>query len=130
MPERTEVLLFGPLKPKIVTGLESGFTVHKLVEAKDREAFLAGIAPRVRGIASSVSAMKISGDFIGRLPKLEILATFGVGYDHVDTTWAAAHGVTVTNTPDVLTEEVADTALGLLFCTVKEFPQAERYLRA
>jgi len=44
--------------------------------------------------------------------------------------WAAAHGITVTNTPDVLTEEVADTALGLLLCTVREFPQAERYLRA
>ena len=65
-----------------------------------------------------------------RLPRLEIVASFGVGYDHVDTNWAGAHGVTVTNTPDVLTEEVADTALGLLLCTVREFPQAERYLRA
>ena len=64
------------------------------------------------------------------LPKLEIVATFGVGYDHIDAAWAAEHGVTVTNTPEVLTEEVADTALGLLLCTVREFPQAERYLRA
>ena len=55
---------------------------------------------------------------------------FGVGYDHIDAAWAGAHGITVTNTPDVLTEEVADTALGLLLCTVREFPQAERYLRA
>src|SRR5439155_485275 len=52
------------------------------------------------------------------------------GYDHVDVPWAAAHGITVTNTPEVLTEEVADTALGLLLCTVREFPQAERFLRA
>ena len=64
------------------------------------------------------------------LPRLEIVSTFGVGYDHIDVAWAGAHGVTVTNTPDVLTEEVADTALGLLLCTVREFPQAERYLRA
>ncbi len=64
------------------------------------------------------------------MPKLEIVSTFGVGYDHIDVKWAAAHGVTVTNTPQVLTEEVADTALGLLLCTVREFPQAERYLRA
>ena len=130
MPERTEVLLFGPPKPLIVKGLESGFTVHKLAEAKNRDDFIAGIAPRVRGIASSVSSMKIDGDFMGCFPRLEILSTFGVGYDHVDVTWAAAHGITVTNTPDVLTEEVADTALGLLLSTVKEFPQAERYLRA
>src|SRR5262245_21429747 len=109
MPARTEVLLFGPLKPLIVKGLESGFTVHKLAEAKDRAAFLADIGPRVRGIASSVSSMKIDGDFMKRFPKLEILATFGVGYDHVDVTWAAANSVTVTNTPEVLTEEVADT---------------------
>jgi lactate dehydrogenase-like 2-hydroxyacid dehydrogenase len=130
MPERTEVLLFGPLKPRIVTGLESGFTVHKLAEAQDRETFLADVAPRVRGIASTLSSIRIDGDFMGRFPKLEILSTFGVGYDHVDVTWAAAHGVTVTNTPEVLTEEVADTALGLLLDTVREFSQAERYLRA
>src|SRR5262249_7280888 len=59
-----------------------------------------------------------------------IVSTFAVGYDHIDAKWAGEHGVTVTNTPDVLTEEVADTALGLLLCTVREFPQAERYLRA
>jgi len=65
-----------------------------------------------------------------RFPRLEIVSSFGVGYDHVDAKWAGAHGVLVTNTPDVLNEEVADTALGLLLCTVREFPQAERYLRA
>ncbi len=65
-----------------------------------------------------------------RFPKLEIVSSFGVGYDHVDAKWAGAHGILVTNTPDVLNEEVADTALGLLLCTVREFPQAERYLRA
>src|SRR5262249_23859409 len=52
------------------------------------------------------------------------------GYDHVDVPWAVEHKVVVTNTPEVLTEEVADTALGLLLCAVREFPQAERYLRA
>jgi lactate dehydrogenase-like 2-hydroxyacid dehydrogenase len=67
---------------------------------------------------------------MARLPKLEIVSTFAVGYDHVDAKWAGEHGVVVTNTPGVLTEEVADTALGLLLCTVREFPQAERFLRA
>ena len=63
-------------------------------------------------------------------PNLEIVSTFGVGYSHVDVAWAGAHNVTVTNTPDVLTEEVADTAMGLLLSTVRELPQAERHLRA
>ena len=67
---------------------------------------------------------------MSKLPKLEIVSTFAVGYDHIDVKWAAEHGVTVTNTPKVLTEEVADTALGLILCTVREFSQAERYLRA
>ncbi len=61
---------------------------------------------------------------MAKMPRLEIVSTFGVGYDHVEVAWAAAHGVTVTNTPDVLNEEVADTALGLLLCTVRELPQA------
>jgi lactate dehydrogenase-like 2-hydroxyacid dehydrogenase len=84
----------------------------------------------LRAIASSVSNETVGGDLMAKLPKLEIVSTFGVGYDHIDVAWAAAHGVVVTNTPQVLTEEVADTALGLLLCTVREFPQAERYLRA
>jgi lactate dehydrogenase-like 2-hydroxyacid dehydrogenase len=58
------------------------------------------------------------------------VASFGVGYDHIDAKWAGEHGIVVTNTPDVLNEEVADTALGLLLATVRELPQSERYLRA
>ncbi len=127
--DKTEVLLIGPPKPTIVNGL-APFTVHRLGGANDREALLRDIAPRVRAIASSVTSEKIDGALMGKLPRLEILATFGVGYDHVDIKWAVENGVTVTNTPQVLTEEVADTALGLLLCTVREFPQAERYLRA
>ncbi len=127
--DKTEVLLIGPPKPTIVNGL-APFTVHRLDGANDREALLRDVAPRVRAIASSVTSEKIDGALMGKLPRLEILATFGVGYDHVDIKWAVENGVTVTNTPQVLTEEVADTALGLLLCTVREFPQAERYLRA
>src|SRR5215470_10682527 len=127
--DRAELLLIGPPKPTIVNGL-APFTVHRLGEAKDRDALLKEVGGRVRGIASSVTAERIDGALMAKLPKLEIVSTFGVGYDHIDIQWAASHGVTVTNTPQVLTEEVADTALGLLLCTVREFPQAERYLRA
>src|SRR5512144_1533749 len=128
--EKAHVLLIGPSKPVIVNGLASAFNLIKFSDAKDRDKFFADTAPNVRGIAVSGTEERVNGAFMQRFPRLEIVASFGVGYDHVDTRWAGAHGVTVTNTPDVLTEEVADTALGLLLCTVREFPQAERYLRA
>lgn len=127
--DKREVLLLGPLKPVVVKGLESVCTVHKTDEAKDRDAFFAAHAG-VRAIACSATTESIPGSFLERFPKLQIVASFGVGYDHMDVKWAAAHGVVLTNTPAVLTEEVADTALGLLLCTVREFPQAERFLRA
>ncbi len=83
-------------------------------------------AARVRGIAA---AARVDAAFIDALPKLEIVANFGVGYDAVDAPHAGKVGVMVTNTPDVLTEEVADTAVALLLNTVREFYRAEEYLR-
>jgi lactate dehydrogenase-like 2-hydroxyacid dehydrogenase len=127
---KPDVLLIGPAKPVFLKGLEPAFTVHRLNEAKDRDALIATIADRVRAFAVTYSNQKVSPELMARFPKLELVATFGVGYDHINANWAAAHGIIVTHTPDVLNEEVADTALGLLLCTVREFPQAERYLRA
>ena len=127
--DKPEILLIGPLKPVVVKGLDAICTVHKIAAAQDRDAFIAAHS-HVRAIACSDTACKIPGDLMARFPSLEIVSSFGVGYDHMDVKWAAAHNVVLTNTPDVLTEEVADTALGLLLCTVREFPQAERYLRA
>jgi lactate dehydrogenase-like 2-hydroxyacid dehydrogenase len=128
--ETPDILLVGNTKPVIVGGLEPISTLHRLIEAPDPERFLAEIAPRVRGIAVAYTANKIDGAFMERFPKLEIVSSFGVGYDHIDAAWAGRHGIVVTNTPGVLDEEVADTALGLLLCTVRELPQAERHLRA
>jgi lactate dehydrogenase-like 2-hydroxyacid dehydrogenase len=128
--DKPDVLLVGNKKPVIVKGLEGKVTLHALIDAADKEAFLKSIADKVRAIAVAYTADKIDGAFMQRFPKLELIASFGVGYDHVDAKWAGAHGITVTNTPEVLNEEVADTALGLLLCTVREFPQAERYVRA
>ena len=128
--EKTDVLLIGPPKPVIVNGLAGPFNLIKVSDAKDPEKLFAETAPRVRAIAVSGTEQRVNGAFMTRFPKLEIVSSFGVGYDHVDAGWAGKHGITVTNTPDVLTEEVADTALGLLLCTVREFPQAERYVRA
>ena len=128
--EKPDVLLIGAKKPVLVKGLEPKVTLHYLADAKDQDAFLKSIADKVRAIAIAYTANKLDAAFMQKLPKLEQISSFGVGYDHIDAKWAGEHGIVVTNTPEVLNEEVADTALGLLLCTVREFPQAERYLRA
>ena len=74
--------------------------------------------------------MRADAKTLARFPKLEIVAAFGVGYDHVDAAYARDHNIIVTNTPDVLTEEVADIAMGLLIATLREFVKADRYLRS
>jgi lactate dehydrogenase-like 2-hydroxyacid dehydrogenase len=80
----------------------------------------------VRGVASFAG---FNATLIDGLPKLEIIALFGVGYDMVSAAYAGTRHVMVTNTPDVLTEEVADTAVGLLINTIRELPRAETWLR-
>ena len=131
MAEKPTVLMIGPARPVIAKGLAPVFELVGLPqEGERRERFFSETAPDLRAIAVSITSRRIDGALMQRLPRLEIVSTFGVGYDHIDARWAAAHGITVTNTPDVLTEEVADTALGLLLCTVRELPQAERHLRA
>jgi lactate dehydrogenase-like 2-hydroxyacid dehydrogenase len=126
--ERPDVLLIGPPRPVIATGL-ANFTVHKLADATNRDAFLDTVA-HARAMAVSAPVQRIDEALFARLPELQVIASFGVGYDHIDAAAAAKRGIVVTHTPDVLTEEVADTTLGLLLCTVRELPQAERYVRA
>ena len=67
---------------------------------------------------------------LAQFPKLEIVSSFGVGYDHIDANYAREQNIMVTNTPDVPTEEVADIAMGLLIATLREFVKADRYLRS
>jgi len=126
--DRPEILLIGPVRPVIAKGF-GNFIVHSLPAANDRDAFFASIA-HVRALAVSAPVEPVNDALFARLPKLQIVASFGVGYDHIDATAAARRGIVVTHTPDVLTEEVADTAIGLLLCTVRELPQAERHVRA
>jgi len=96
------------------------------IERADPSLVTAEMREAVRGIASFGG---INAAMIDALPNLEIIANFGVGYDSVDANHAAKHGVMVTNTPDVLTEEVADTTIGLLINTVRELYSAEKWLR-
>lgn len=125
--DKPEILVTGTLFAMVMEQLQAAFTVHHLPEAKPED-FLARVGGSIRGIATG-GHMKIDGPFMSRFPKLEIVSNFGVGYEAVDAAWAGSHGIVVTNTPDVLTEEVADTALGLLLMTARNLSQAERYLR-
>ncbi len=125
----THVLMPGPMARTIVEQLDANFTLHKLWEAEDPDRLIADNAERIEAIATG-GHRSVDGPFMQRFPNLKIVANFGVGYDTVDAAWAGQHGIYVSNTPDVLTEEVADTALGLLLMTVRQLSESERYLRA
>jgi hydroxypyruvate reductase len=109
--------------------LQSEFTAHLMADAPDRAAFLKQHAPNVRGLAT-FGPMAVDGKLMDALPKLEIIANFGVGVDAINLEDARKRRLIVTNTPDVLNETVADTALALILNTVRRFPQSEQYLRA
>jgi lactate dehydrogenase-like 2-hydroxyacid dehydrogenase len=120
-------VLIGPLRQVLAQGF-ADFVVHELGDAADQNRFPA--LAHIRAMAVSAPVRSIDDALLAALPKLQIISSFGVGYDHIDANAAAKRGIVVTHTPDVLTEEVADTAMGLLLNTVRELPQAERYLRA
>ena len=128
--EKPDVLMVGARKPVMMKGFEGKVNLHHWLELKDKDAFVKESGGKIRAIAIAYTANKVDENFLKQFPKLEQVSSFGVGYDHIDAKWAGAQGITVTNTPDVLNEEVADTAIGLLLCTVREFPQSERFLRA
>jgi lactate dehydrogenase-like 2-hydroxyacid dehydrogenase len=109
--------------------LQSEFTAHLLSEAPDRNAFLKQHAGTVRGLAT-FGPMAVDGKLMDALPKLEIISNFGVGVDAINLDDAKKRRIIVTNTPDVLNECVADTAIALVLNTLRKFPQSERHLRA
>jgi lactate dehydrogenase-like 2-hydroxyacid dehydrogenase len=108
--------------------LQSEFASHLLSEAPDRNTFLKQHAPAVRGLAT-FGPMPVDGKLMDALPKLEIISNFGVGVDAINLGDAKKRRIIVTNTPDVLNDCVADTALALVMNTVRRFPQSEQYLR-
>ncbi|CAN7343675.1 2-hydroxyacid dehydrogenase [Pararhizobium sp. LjRoot238] len=126
MPQgRPRILVPGRMSKRVLDRLPDHFE-PVFVPAADPALVTADMASSVLGIAAQG---KIPADFMDAFPNLEIVANFGVGYDGVDAGHAAKRGVVVTNTPDVLTEEVADTAIGLLINTVRQLPAAEQWLR-
>ena len=122
------VLLPENINPPTRRKLEAMYETHFLQEAADRDQLLADIGGNVRALARG-NHIQIGRPLIERLENLEIIATFGVGYDGIDLDCARARGIVVTNTPDVLNEEVADYAIGLLIMTLRDLIKAEHYLR-
>jgi lactate dehydrogenase-like 2-hydroxyacid dehydrogenase len=120
-----EILQTHKLLASCEAGLAERFTVHKLHEAAEPATFLAEVGPRIRAIAGGA----VSADLIARLPALEVIANFGVGYDSIDTAAARAANVRVTNTPNVLNDAVAELTIGLMVALARRIPQADQFVR-
>ena len=123
-----EVLAVARLSPLLATQLAAAYKVHDRLHETDAAAF-AAVAPRIRGIAASGES-KVSAALIAQLPALEIISVMGVGYDGIDVAAAKARGIQVTHTPNVLNDDVADLAIGLMLCAARQLPAADRYVRA
>ncbi|MHB1109297.1 MAG: 2-hydroxyacid dehydrogenase [Devosia sp.] len=120
-----EILQTHKLLASCEQALAERYAVHKLHEAPDRDALIADLAQRVRGIAGG----NVDAALMDRLPKLEIIANFGVGYDSIDTRAARARNVRVTNTPNVLNDAMAEITMGLMIALARRIPQADQFVR-
>ncbi len=126
--DRIPILSMGEMMPAVDRRLEERFLVHRS-SARPIPEILAGHGHAIRAIATR-GRERTDAAVIAALPRLEIIANFGVGYDSIDVAAARARGILVTNTPRVLDDEVADFTVGLLLATIRQLPQADRYLRA
>jgi len=121
------VLSVAKLSPLFASQLDAAFAVHDRLHQTDPAAFAAA-APEIRAIAASGES-KVGAELIAQLPKLEIISVMGVGYDGIDVAAAKARGAVVTHTPNVLNDDVADLAIGLMLSAARQLPAADRYVR-
>lgn len=127
--QRPELLMTGPYQPWDDAWLSSGCDVRRLWEAADRAAFLAEQGAGVRAIATR-GDLGANAELIAALPKLEIIACYGVGTDAIDLAAARERGIRVTNTPDVLTGDVADLGVGLALAMLRRIGAGDAYVRS
>jgi len=120
-----EILQTGPLLASCEKALAERYTVHKLHEQADPSAWLKENGARIRAHAGS----GVQADLMDALPNLEIIASFGVGYDNIDTRAAKARNIRVTNTPDVLNDAVAELTIGLMISLARRIPQSDQFVR-
>jgi len=120
-----EILQTHKLLDSCEKALAERFTVHKLHEATDKDALISKAAGSVRAIAGG----NVNAELMDKLPKLEIIANFGVGYDTIDTKAAKERNIRVTNTPNVLNDAVAELTLGLMIALARRIPQGDQFVR-
>lgn len=106
--------------------IDERYDVHRLYEAADPAALLAEVGPEIRAIAGG----NVDAALMDKLPNLEIIANFGVGYDSIDTEAARARNIRVTNTPNVLNDAMAEITIGLMVALARRIPQTDRFVRA
>lgn len=124
-----EILMMGAYPQWDMDDLESRYQVHKVWQAEDHESFIATHAEGVRAIATR-GELGASADLMKKLPKLEIVSCYGVGTDAIDLTHAKTNGIRITNTPDVLTGDVADIGIGLALSIARRIPDAHAYVHS
>lgn len=124
----TEILQLCPLIPDLERELAERFTVHRYFEIADHTAFLAEKGGDIRAVVTG-GHIGLPADPGASLPALEIVAINGVGFDKVDLAQARERGFRVSNTPDVLTADVADLALGLIIAQARQLPRADNHVR-
>jgi hydroxypyruvate reductase len=115
-----DVLHAAKLSPLYMEQLKQEFNAHAAPDASN--------VAKIRAVACGGES-KVPGDLIAQLPALELISVMGVGYDGVDVAAAKSRGIMVTHTPDVLNDDVADVAIGLMLCASRQFPQADRFIR-
>ncbi len=126
---KPDILQIGPYPAWDVSALEARFTLHRSFEAADTAAFVRDRADRVRGIATR-GELGAGRDLIDALPRLEIIAVYGVGIDAVDLDAARARGIRVTNTPDVLTRDVADFGMAMMLAAARGIVGGDAWVRS
>jgi lactate dehydrogenase-like 2-hydroxyacid dehydrogenase len=124
-----EILLAGPYPDSEMELLAATYVVHRLWEQNDHATYLAGIGPRIRALGTR-GDLGASAALMAQLPNLELVAVYGVGYDAVDLDYARSRGIRVTNTPEVLTNDVADMAFALLLATARRIPFGDAHVRS
>lgn len=125
---KPEILMTGPYPEWDQVELDAHYTVHKLFEAADRDAFLQQHGANIRAIATR-GELGASAELIGKLPKLEVISVYGVGFDAVDLAACRARGIRVTNTPDVLTNDVADLGVAMMLVQSRGMIGAETWVK-
>lgn len=125
---RPHILVVSKPPPFFLEPLKAAFVVHERLHETDPEEF-SRVAPLIRGIAGGGESA-VGAALMGQLPSLEMVSIMGVGYDGVDVATALKRSIVVTHTPNVLNDEVADLAIGLMLCVARRIPQADQYVRS